>query len=909
MRPGVWPALPSASRLVSPGGAGANGKDGCLDMSRRLAVPDARAAVGRLASLAATLCVALPPSAVAVAGTTLHNGIVLPDEWPPRIEKLSREPMPVPYLEKRPEVVPIDVGRQLFVDDFLIEHTTLKRTFHAARYHPASPVLRPDREWERSGDAKPCAMVFSDGVWYDPAERIFKMWYMGGYGRGTCYATSTDGVVWTRPALDVVPGTNIVATQTERDSTTIWLDQRETDRSRRYKMAVVTQCRDERGGAEMAIRYSSDGIHWAPAVARRWTGGDRSTFFYNPFLGKWVYSFRVSPDPVGRARMYVECADLAEGLDRRDAIGRLWTCADRLDPRNPNNALKNVEPQLYNLDAVAYESLMLGLFSIWQGDPGMPVEKRNEVFLGYSRDGFHWHRPDRRPFAGVNETDGAWNWGNVQSAGGGCLVVGDELYFYVSGRGRNRATDPAVTGLAVLRRDGFASMDADQLAALSAPTSDAAGTLTTRPLLFKGKYLFVNADARGGELRVEVLDRDGRPIAPYGRRACQPMTTDSTIRPIQWMHARDLAAVAGTPVRLRFHLTGARLYSFWVSPDEGGASLGYVAAGGPGYTEPRDTTGLAGYRAAAIAASQAAATGDWICVTPHAPFTPRDTAEDFVFRGKMWLSNGWRPSVAGKGGEELTRDLWCSSDGKEWKRVCEATPYDPYSEMVVFKDRVWAIKGSVWNSPDGEQWEKVLDRTPFGNRGYGEAVVLNGRIWQLGSGEDVWCTEDGTNWTCVTKKAPYGDRAATAVAAYDGKLWLMAGRVTKPNDPPEKGYKDFTTFNDVWCSADGVAWTRVLDRAPWPPRQWAIAVAYAGRLWLIGGHDNVNSTNLGDVWWTKDGKAWTRFDPPTRFAPRHEVTPYVFDGSLWVVAGNTWPVVNDVWRLTLPGPAAPSAGQ
>ena len=25
----------------------------------------------------------------------------------------------------------------------------------------------------------------------------------------------------------------------------------------------------------------------------------------------------------------------------------------------------------------------------------------------------------------------------------------------------------------------------------------------------------------------------------------------------------------------------------------------------------------------------------------------------------------------------------------------------------------------------------------------------------------------------------------------------------------------------------------------------------------------------------------------------------IFDGSLWVVAGNTWPVVNDVWRLTL----------
>ena len=60
------------------------------------------------------------------------------------------------------------------------------------------------------------------------------------------------------------------------------------------------------------------------------------------------------------------------------------------------------------------------------------------------------------------------------------------------------------TGVAILRRDGFASMDA----------GEEAGTLTTRPLTFRGKYLFVNADAPQGELRAEVLDETGRPIAP-----------------------------------------------------------------------------------------------------------------------------------------------------------------------------------------------------------------------------------------------------------------------------------------------------------------------------------------------------------------------------------------------------------
>ena len=38
----------------------------------------------------------------ASAGETLYNGIKLPDQWPPKIEELVREPMPVPYLKNPP---------------------------------------------------------------------------------------------------------------------------------------------------------------------------------------------------------------------------------------------------------------------------------------------------------------------------------------------------------------------------------------------------------------------------------------------------------------------------------------------------------------------------------------------------------------------------------------------------------------------------------------------------------------------------------------------------------------------------------------------------------------------------------------------------------------------------------------
>jgi hypothetical protein len=65
---------------------------------------------------------------------------------------------------------------------------------------------------------------------------------------------------------------------------------------------------------------------------------------------------------------------------------------------------------------------------------------------------------------------------------------------------------------------------------------------------------------------------------------------------VGWRGAKDLAAIAGKPVRFRFHLTSGALYSFWVSRDESGASSGYVAAGGPGFTGPMDTVGVAAYR-------------------------------------------------------------------------------------------------------------------------------------------------------------------------------------------------------------------------------------------------------------------------------------------------------------------------
>ncbi len=54
--------------------------------------------------------------------------------------------------------------------------------------------------------------------------------------------------------------------------------------------------------------------------------------------------------------------------------------------------------------------------------------------IGWSKDGFHWNRENKTAFLPVSEDFHAWNAGNVQSTAGNPLIVGDSLYFYVSGR-------------------------------------------------------------------------------------------------------------------------------------------------------------------------------------------------------------------------------------------------------------------------------------------------------------------------------------------------------------------------------------------------------------------------------------------------------------------------------------------
>lgn len=514
----------------------------------------------------------------------LYNGIECPAEWPPRTEKPdSFQPMRVPYLECPPAVIPIDGGRQLFVDSFLVESTEMVRSYHNPVKYPGNPVFFPQTPHELNAELPPTAIPKCGGVWYDERDRLFKMWYMASYLGVMAYATSTDGIHWERPELDVVPGTNLILPPAiHPDSGTVWLDRESRDPAQRFKMLIREPNTPERGGNFPALLMTSpDGLHWSAPVE---TGPmhDRSTFFYNPFRRRWVQSIRSWIPPRNRTRQYWEAEDFLASGHWRAGEPVFWAGADDMDESGEAPA------ELYNLDAVAYESLMVGFFQILKGPPNhigecQGIPKLTELVLATSRDGFHWHRPNRRAFIGARREPGSWEYGYVESTGGICLVVGDELWFYYSAY----AGDPArvggswhvngmygngAVGLAKLRRDGFVSMSARFPGA----------RLTTRPVHFSGGHLFVNANTAGAELKVECLDETGQVIPAFSREQCRAFIGNTTGAEIRWS-AADLHALANRPIRFRFQMDRGDLFAFWVSRDGTGVSGGYPAAGGPGW--------------------------------------------------------------------------------------------------------------------------------------------------------------------------------------------------------------------------------------------------------------------------------------------------------------------------------------
>jgi hypothetical protein len=100
----------------------------------------------------------------------------------------------------------------------------------------------------------------------------------------------------------------------------------------------------------------------------------------------------------------------------------------------------------------------------------------------------------------------------------------------------------------------------DGLASVNAPF--AGGEMITKPLTFAGKELEINySTSAGGIVRIELQDADGRAVPGFALADCLPIYGDEIARTVEWSSGRDVTALAGKPVRIRFVMEDADLFS------------------------------------------------------------------------------------------------------------------------------------------------------------------------------------------------------------------------------------------------------------------------------------------------------------------------------------------------------------
>jgi hypothetical protein len=447
---------------------------------------------------------------------------------------------------------------RLFVDSEDLElRENVTRVFHQAEKHP-HPVLEQGAPWEKHPG-------MTASVIYDGQEGILKAWYLSGfYAEGEehiqCYATSKDGVAWERPRLGIHDAlgssqNNIVIPASHHEGKDHWetmlKDPMDGDPARRYKAIGWSSLDWDGPMSGIYTATSPDGLRWAHTP--------EPVFHFHPRPGTDDLG------PVGDAQsMMVDTlrgryvAFLRGGVDRLMSFS---TDFERWTPPRPFLRALHEEESLYNNTGFVYGDQYLGFLTHFDK---APRQQTQSLRLITSRDGESWNRVPGDPIVPTGEV-GEWDRFQILLTGAPPVRVGGRLHIYYRGTARRHAKnpreyDPAIygdqdsmtmaIGLATLRLDGFASMNA----------SFDGGALTTCLFRFAGEKLIVNVKSDYGKVLVALLDDGDRPLRGFTTEECVPIQEDGVSVPVAWGTKRlsDLEE----PAKIRFTLRNARLYSY-----------------------------------------------------------------------------------------------------------------------------------------------------------------------------------------------------------------------------------------------------------------------------------------------------------------------------------------------------------
>jgi hypothetical protein len=527
------------------------------------------------------------------------------------------------FAEKVSRTFSISPGESVLLlgDPTVARTTNLTQRFFPAGKHRANPVMRRAQAWEGVGP-----YLFGSRLMQDASTRQLRMWYITYSFEGNFYrwgyATSPDGLKWTRPDLGVeryggkLAGNCLpLGPHPEKGTRSIARDPRpETPSHRRYLGVRFTY------DGEFAS-FSPDGIAWleyplnpvwhVPSDMIHIMWDDRRQKFIAFFKVWELVGREIRPDapqgtaftahmptfetkklgngttefegpcitfhPPGAAEVQKRKFVLRSAHQAPDDGGGVslsgdWNAKrvqafaeseDGIHWKNEQIVLRadaNDSPtaNIQYLFVIPYGGYYLG-FPTVHDEAGL-----FRIQVAWSADGLKWHRPSRKAWLDPGP-EGSFDCGMVLGPADP-IIVAREMWFPYGGfpihHDSKETNWESAIGLATMRLDGFAAWEAD----------DTIGELVTQPFRCKGHCLFVNADAKNGSIRIEALDERDVPIAGFDAGSCQAVSADTLSDNnsgwIRWKSEPNLSRLAGKEIRLRFLLRNARVYSFHVANEE-----------------------------------------------------------------------------------------------------------------------------------------------------------------------------------------------------------------------------------------------------------------------------------------------------------------------------------------------------
>ncbi len=459
---------------------------------------------------------------------------------------------------------PIELGsrRELFVDATLIDRLDNVR-LELGRPRDEGVVLRFDKPWE--GPFCGYCTVLHEGPRYRLYYRgLPKTAADGSNHEVTCCAESDDGIHWTKPALGLfeVAGSkqnNVVLAGAAPASHNFspFIDTRpDVPREQRYKALAGTM------SSGLLAFVSTDGLHWrklhdTPVLAKeqvpfKYMFDSQNLAFWSAAEKCYVCYFRVFQDGIRRI-----CRTTSKDFVQ-------WEPPVLMEYRHGTEAAP-IE-HLYTNQTHPYfraPHIYIGLAARFLPGRQVLTDKQakavgvNPSYFKDSSDavllstrGGKWY--DRTSLEGfLRPGIGPQNW--VSRTNYPALNVvptgANEMSFYAN---QDYAQPTAHLHRYSLRLDGF----------MSARAAYRGGELVTKPLTFSGKRLLLNfATSAAGGIRVEIQDEAGKPLPGHSLKEARELIGNEIERAVSWQGGEDVGGIAGKPVRLRFVLKDADLYS------------------------------------------------------------------------------------------------------------------------------------------------------------------------------------------------------------------------------------------------------------------------------------------------------------------------------------------------------------